>query len=586
MKKNFKFMFAALCSIALFTACSSDDPESWTQLPKNEITTASGDLSLTVNGQQSQNGKATFDAKSATEGVLTLTDAIPGYETVPVNVTMAEQANGTFTFEGTTDLVTAPSRTQLTGSDKAFMTINVNGTITKDGKAIVNITATGAAFYIGLYRNDSISLTYCDIPCPGRAATYAAVNDVPVLTLIGAIPGDYTFAIPGVYPDANGAFEGEATSEHGTTVAYKGKFNAGTGVLEMNVAPTLGAASQGGLVKTWYLSLAPESTVDDEYEYHPTDYPAFRMVWSANNENDLNGQQLATLASRAVSHFMVDLLKDVTLNANGTFSAKYGDLNYVKSQLPDFNNTENIWGIAGWFLGLLDVNMVPTQTTWYESPAGLAYWYCRDGYFYFVPDIMQIIAQSNEDNGTDVSPEMVMGLISQLSQMEPSALITYANQLLPTIGLEGVDLSDVDPETIRTILSWLQTGIPLKYKVDGDYLSLYIDKEMAAPFMTILFKFLPVLQAKMDEMAAGNPMMSMMYSLLGIEKFSDLQTIWETNTNEFKIAMNFNQNVQEVPSEGEEETKAQFRRSAKKNYVEKFNTIEEAVAAMKASLNR
>lgn len=582
MKKNFKFLFAVLCSVALFTACSSDDPESWTQLPKNEITTASGDLSLSVNGQLSQTGKAILEAKSATEGVLTLTDAIPGYEKVPVDVTMAEQNNGTFSFEGTTDLTTAPSRAMAAGSDKAFMTLNVKGTITTDGKAIVNVTATGAAFYIGVYRNDSISLTYCDIPCPGRTATYAAVNNVPVLTLIGAIPGDYTFAIPEVYPDATGAFEGEATSEHGTTVAYKGKFNAGTGVLEMNVVPTLGADSQGGLVKTWYLSLSPEADPED---YTPYDYPALRMVWSANNENEVNGQQIATIASRAVSHFMVDLLKDVTLNANGTFSAKYGDLNYVKSQLPDFNSSD-MMGMIGWFFGLLDVNMVPTQTTWYESPAGLAYWYCRDGYFYFVPDIMQIIEQANKDNGTDVNPQMVMGLIAQLSEMEPSALINYANQLLPTVGLEGVDLSDVDPETIRTILSWLQTGVPLKYKVDGDYLSLYIDKEMAAPFMTILLKFIPMLQAKMDELAASNPMMSMMYGVLGIENFNDLKTIWETNTNEFKIALNFNQNVQEVPSQGEEETKSSAKHSAKKNYVEKFNTVEEAVAAMKASLRK
>lgn len=581
MKKNFKFMLAALCSIALFTACSSDDPESWTQLPKEEITAASGDLSLSVNGQLSQNGKATFNAISATEGVVTLTDAIPGYQSVPVDVTMTELENGSFNFNGTTDLTTAPSRAEAAGSDKAFMTIEVNGTITTDGKAIINITASGAAFYIGVYRNDSIALTYCDIPCPGRAAAYSAVNDVPVLTLIGVIPGDYTVAIPGVYPDANGEFEGETTTENGTTVAYTGKFNAGSGVLEMNVVPTLGSAAQGGIAKTWNLSLDPESTIDDNYDYHPTDYPAFRLIWSAIDENETNGQNIATLGSRAVSHFMVDLLSNVSLNTNGTFTAKYGDINYVKSQLPDFNDTENMFGLIGWFFGLLDVNMTPTQTTWYESPAGLAYWYCRDGYFYFVPDIMQIVAQANKDNGdSDVSPEMIMGLISQLSQMEPAALINYANQILPSIGLEGVDLSDVNPETIRTILTWLQTGVPLKYSVDGDYLSLYIDKEMADPFMVIIFKFLPALQNMMDEMAAQNPMMSMMYGLLGIEKFTDIQTIWESNTDEFKIALNFNQNAQQAPSQSMSRT----RGAARKNYVQKFESAEEAFSAMKAML--
>ncbi|MDE5650217.1 MAG: DUF4925 domain-containing protein, partial [Duncaniella sp.] len=164
--------------------------------------------------------------------------------------------------------------------------------------------------------------------------------------------------------------------------------------------------------------------------------------------------------------------------------------------------------------------------------------------------------------------------------MEPAALINYANQILPSIGLEGVDLSDVNPETIRTILTWLQTGVPLKYSVDGDYLSLYIDKEMADPFMVIIFKFLPVLQNMMDEMAAENPMMSMMYGLLGIEKFSDLQTIWESNTDEFKIALNFNQNAQQAPSQSMSRT----RGAAQKNYVQKFESAEEAFSAMKAML--
>ena len=133
-----------------------------------------------------------------------------------------------------------------------------------------------------------------------------------------------------------------------------------------------------------------------------------------------------------------------------------------------------------------------------------------------------------------------------------------------------MDLSDVNPETIRTILSWLQTGVPLKYKVDGDYLSLYIDKEMAEPFMTILFKFLPVAQSKIDEMAAENPMMSMMWSLLGITKLDDLKTIWNDNTAEFKISINFNKNAQQAAAPSQ--TMAP----------RKFNSPEEAIQVMKS----
>ena len=272
---------------------------------------------------------------------------------------------------------------------------------------------------------------------------------------------------------------------------------------------------------------------------------------------------------------MVDLLSNITLNANGTLTAKYGDINYVKSQLPDFSNP-NMGQLIGWFFGLLDVNMKPTQPTWLESPAGLAYWYCKGEYFYFVPDIMQIVAQANKDNADDeMSPEMIMGLISQLAQMKPEELLNYANQILPSLGLQGVDLSDINPETIRTILSWLQTGVPLRYKVDGNYLSLYVDKEMAEPFMTVIFKFFPMLQGILDKAAEENPMMSMMWGLLGINKLADLQTIWTDNTAEFKIAINFNDNAP---------APASIRRAAKKETAPTFNTPEEAINAFKAML--
>ena len=133
--------------------------------------------------------------------------------------------------------------------------------------------------------------------------------------------------------------------------------------------------------------------------------------------------------------------------------------------------------------------------------------------------------------------------------------------------MPGLDLSDVDPAIVRTILSWIETGVPLHYTVDGEYLSLYIDKAMAEPYMTLIFKFLPILQAKMDEMAATNPMMSMMWGVLGIEKLSDLETIWNNNTADFKIAISFDQSSRAGKS----------HRATKKNYVQKFDSVDDAM---------
>ena len=37
MKKNLLYLFALICSVSLFTACSDDDDKSWQELNKGEI---------------------------------------------------------------------------------------------------------------------------------------------------------------------------------------------------------------------------------------------------------------------------------------------------------------------------------------------------------------------------------------------------------------------------------------------------------------------------------------------------------------------------------------------------------------------
>lgn len=581
MKKNFKVILATLCSIALLTACSSDGPESWEQLPKEEITTDSGDLTLTVNEQSVPAAKVSFTAISATEGTITITDAIPGYPSVPINVTMVEGKNKTFSFTGSTELMTAPSRAEIANSDKAFMTLNVSGTIDTNGKTIVNIAANGMAFYIGVYRNDSLALTYANLPNPGKIVTFTAINDVPVLILTGIIPGEFNAAIPGVYPDANGKISGTATTENGTNVEFAGQFNAGTGVLQLNVNPTLSTAAQGGIARTWNLSLEP--ICKDEYGEIPNEHSAIRMIWSPLTESaEKNGSLIANLVSSAGSHLVADLLSNITLNANGTLTAKYGDVD--KLYIPDFSNIdmdnmETLGPVINWFFGLLSPEITVTQPSWTTSPANLAYWYTKDGLFYFVPDIAQIVAQVNANGDSDVSPETVMNVINQIAQMgneNPAGLIAYIQSLLETF-IPGVDLSDVDPNTIKTIISWLQTGVPLKYSADGEYLSLYIDKEMADPFMKLIIKFIPLLQGKLDEVAAGNPMFSMIWMMTGIDSLNDIPEIWNNNTNEFLLSINFSQNAQaNAPA-------TTLHRHAKQpNY--QFKNIDEAVNAIKTAL--
>ena len=50
MKKNLFYLFALICSMSLFTACSDDDDENWKKVP-NQIITAEN-LELETNIQQ------------------------------------------------------------------------------------------------------------------------------------------------------------------------------------------------------------------------------------------------------------------------------------------------------------------------------------------------------------------------------------------------------------------------------------------------------------------------------------------------------------------------------------------------------
>jgi len=60
MKKNFKVILATLCSIALFTACSSDDPATPGQDLEQKTYTGTDGLQLTFNGEAMIGKTATF----------------------------------------------------------------------------------------------------------------------------------------------------------------------------------------------------------------------------------------------------------------------------------------------------------------------------------------------------------------------------------------------------------------------------------------------------------------------------------------------------------------------------------------------
>lgn len=153
MKKNFfYYLFAVICSVTLFTACSDDDEDTtWQQIP--EIT--NDNVTLKLNNTTLVGATATLDIINGENAKVTLINAIYGHASVPVNVIMEKKNDTSYNFSGTTDLEAA--RMEASNSP---LKITVSGTVDTTGKMTIDVATSGWAAVSGVYANDSLAITF------------------------------------------------------------------------------------------------------------------------------------------------------------------------------------------------------------------------------------------------------------------------------------------------------------------------------------------------------------------------------------------------------------------------------------------
>ena len=131
---------SALLTIAVmmtFAACSDSDEEAaWKQLPTEPI--PGDNAMLTVNGG-STTGSVQLTATSTTQGTLFLTNVLPGYAEISMDVTLSGRTDGTFDITGEKGLTTAPSMISRADAESVIFNISVSGNVTPEGKATVNL---------------------------------------------------------------------------------------------------------------------------------------------------------------------------------------------------------------------------------------------------------------------------------------------------------------------------------------------------------------------------------------------------------------------------------------------------------------
>ena len=293
----------------------------------------------------------------------------------------------------------------------------------------------------------------------------------------------------------------------------------------------------------WNLSLqVPEVQLiveEDEWfgpeyaeEPYVNPYPSIRLTWTAiDAEKTPNANTLSRIATNLLSKLLPEVVHSVSLSENGELTAEYYSSPIFNPQwdnesqgfveLPE-EVVMSTWFLTGmaspWSIDSAKVAEAPNveyplyQRTWVKAPSGLVSWSLKDDMVNLKLDKEAIKAQISA-SGSTVSFDALIEMIG---------------------GFLGEDGSD-------KLNALLENGIPLKYKIENDVLTLYIDKAMAAPYMAALLPNLPglwslVMGAVPENMA---PMVNMLLPMLGLEKIEDLQTIWETNTDKFEIALHF-----------------------------------------------
>ena len=136
MKKKLIYLATLALAMGMFSACKKDKADdNWKEIPSTIITAESGDATLTVNGVPDKSGNVKFVANSASAGEVTLSNIIPGYNSVVVPVSMANSGKDVYKFEGKVSLSSAPAMIQIFEvARKSIYDITVSGEITMEGK--------------------------------------------------------------------------------------------------------------------------------------------------------------------------------------------------------------------------------------------------------------------------------------------------------------------------------------------------------------------------------------------------------------------------------------------------------------------
>lgn len=440
MKKNlFYYLFAVICSVTLFTACSDDDEDTtWQQIP--EIT--KDNVTLKLNNTTPANATADFKFINGENGELTLNNAIYGHNLVTVNVSLQKKDDTSYNFFGTAELEAA----RMTNISDGALKVAVSGTIDTSGKMTVEVTTSGWAAASGVYANDSLSMTLNGGP---HSSTFA-------VTLIAKEENKATLVFDKIVNVVAG-FEMDVTLENGKIEGSKEKE---AGYL-ISVSGTL---ANGKL--TLAVTTSGWGTISKSYDGNGSN----KLVYHA--DEDKKWPDGASIRIKMTSENKADITFNNLLSGSRTGELKGVDVTSKDGVYTFKGGKTNAYGYDLVFDGTLVAGALTATVTYKTNSTLVGTWVPK-----MENGLVQIGGQFKTNTGSVAFPKEIIAMLPE--ELKPMFSETMPDEALLQVlqGLLGKYGSFLKSMTFTEGGRLIATYVEMPKDVNGD--GIIDEKDMA-----------------------------------------------------------------------------------------------------------
>lgn len=330
MKKNLFYLFALICSMSLFTACSDDDEDTGWMVYQQPTEFAEAKLQVVTDGTEQIGHPVTFAATSANAGTLTFKKIVNVANDFTMDVAIKKTTDGY----------------EITGEKEreAGYLVSVKGAVSSE-KMYLEVTTSGYATLSGNYSSETLALTINGLAVDmatsaSTIALKATSADKINVTLESVVPG--VFVNDGGF-DAGYVIEGVSLSKDAdkNTYSFKGagKYGEATISVEGSVSQqgiltlSVGVNIESPIVGKWSMKMngavadviavvtTPEQKIvlpDNIYQYVPAELQ--QMITQT-----MTDQQIMGLAKGFLGQYAT-YLKSIEFKANGEVDIVYANI--------------------------------------------------------------------------------------------------------------------------------------------------------------------------------------------------------------------------------------------------------------------